>query len=514
MRFYIYDKYPINKNTTDYIYLIKDNWDDWFTFETTYYMRYVDKLSLEHDIGSVKIGQTDMKEGQRTANIPSNFCLLPENCFSLGQSDNYYENIKKLGDEKRVDILTSLNDIAFNRELFFKVKSLRVTQSSLMRDVSEFTIQNQFIRIANGNARLTPYTIEYTYPKTSNDTNLPLKLTFNVKPNSYPPTNIHVIVGRNNVGKTYLIKNLIKSIYFTEDKRFGVLYSTNSQVNQLNEATYQAFANVLCISFSPFDDYTEIIVSTEDKKNMPFTYIGLTSDKLYDTLCENFLKGLINCLSSRKRKELLEQAIKVLESDPIFEKSEIKSLIKGNENKEEIKDSAETLFKKFSSGHQVIMLTLVQLIEKITEKSLIILDEPENHLHPPLLSAFIRALSELLINRNAVALIATHSPVILQEVPQKCVWKLNRSGSEVRADRLGIESFGATISELTQDVFGLEVQKSGFNKILIDEVNKGYSYDEIIEKFNNELGSAARALLRTQIYLRDTQNETFEQTNI
>lgn len=155
------------------------------------------------------------------------------------------------------------------------------------------------------------------------------------------------------------------------------------------------------------------------------------------------------------------------------------------------------------------MLALIQLIDRITERSLVILDEPENHLHPPLLAAFIRALSELLIDRNGVALIATHSPVILQEVPKSCVWKINRNGSEVRADRLEIESFGATIGALTREVFGLEVRQSGFHKMLIDEVKKGQDYESILEIFNNELGDEAKMLLKTLIILRNEGNETF-----
>ena len=54
-------------------------------------------------------------------------------------------------------------------------------------------------------------------------------------------------------------------------------------------------------------------------------------------------------------------------------------------------------------------------------------------------------------------------------MPKSCVWKINRNGSEVRADRLEIESFGATIGALTREVFGLEVRQSGFHKMLIDE---------------------------------------------
>lgn len=169
------------------------------------------------------------------------------------------------------------------------------------------------------------------------------------------------------------------------------------------------------------------------------------------------------------------RALNILETDPIFEKSNLKLFFekKDYKNQKYEDDDVITLFKKLSSGQQVIMLTLIQLVDCITERSLVILDEPENHLHPPLLSAFIRTLSDLLIDRNGVAIVATHLPMILQEVPKSCVWKINRNGMEVRADRLDIESFGATIGALTREVFGLEVSQSGFHKILIDEVLKG-----------------------------------------
>ena len=77
-----------------------------------------------------------------------------------------------------------------------------------------------------------------------------------------------------------------------------------------------------------------------------------------------------------------------------------------------------------SSGHKIILLTVVNLVNFVEEKTLVIMDEPEEHLHPPLVSAFIRALSELMSYRNGVAIIATHSPVIVQEVPRRCVWKI------------------------------------------------------------------------------------------
>ena len=149
------------------------------------------------------------------------------------------------------------------------------------------------------------------------------------------------------------------------------------------------------------------------------------------------------------------------------------------------------LFERLSSGHAIVLLTLTKLVETIEEKTLVLLDEPEGHLHPPLLSAFIRALSDLLIDKNAVAIIATHSPVIVQEVPKNCVWKLSRFGLNAKAERFEIEIFGENIGTLTREIFGLEVAESGFHRLLKKEVDKGLNFYEIIEKYDNQLGFEA-----------------------
>lgn len=140
-------------------------------------------------------------------------------------------------------------------------------------------------------------------------------------------------------------------------------------------------------------------------------------------------------------------------------------------------------------------MSITRLVEFVEEKSLVIVDEPEGHLHPPLLAAFVRALSDLLINRNGVAIVATHSPVVLQEVPRSCVWKLNRAGREARADRPDIETFGENVGVLTREVFGLEVTQTGFHK-LIAERSVGRSYEEVLDLFSQQLGAEGRGLAR------------------
>jgi len=142
-------------------------------------------------------------------------------------------------------------------------------------------------------------------------------------------------------------------------------------------------------------------------------------------------------------------------------------------------------------------------VETIEERSLVLLDEPEGYLHPPLLSAFVRALSDLLQRRNAVAIIGTHSPVVLQEVPKNCIWRLRRQGADAIAERLEIESFGENVGTLTQEVFGLEVTDSGFHKILKDIVERTETFEEAVVKFDNQLGLEARAILRNLFYQKN-----------
>jgi predicted ATP-dependent endonuclease of OLD family len=141
-------------------------------------------------------------------------------------------------------------------------------------------------------------------------------------------------------------------------------------------------------------------------------------------------------------------------------------------------------------------LTITKLVETVEDRSLVLLDEPEAHLHPPLLSAFIRALSDLLTNRNGVAIIATHSPVVLQEVPADCAWIIRRNGRIVQAERPQVETFGENVGVLTREVFSLEVTDSGFHKLLRDSLSDLDSFEEVLERFDNKLGGEARALIR------------------
>ena len=199
-----------------------------------------------------------MKEGQRRPTIPSRFECLDNKFFSVGQSTEYYENLKALEVEIREMVLTDLNDMAFNLDIYAKCKDEDVTKASLMRDLTETTIKNQLHRIAHGGARLTHYEFGFEFPsiikhgEKAFEVDNPAKLKFQVIPESNPPTNIHVIIGRNGVGKTFLIKNMINSALKRENcQEIGHFFDPASGSDIIAR---ELFANLICIGFSAFDN--------------------------------------------------------------------------------------------------------------------------------------------------------------------------------------------------------------------------------------------------------------------
>jgi AAA domain, putative AbiEii toxin, Type IV TA system len=282
---------------------------------------------------------------------------------------------------------------------------------------------------------------------------------------------------------------------------------TTGKFTSLIGSRSKLFANLICVTFSAFDDFEHPAEKKDKSTGIQYAYIGLKSinadgipsdTQNSNLLMEEFQKSLYICKTTSKTQRW-KDAITTLETDPIFRAAEIGSLIDLKSEAQIIK-TATPLLKKLSSGHKLILLTITRLVEKLEERSLVLIDEPESHLHPPLLSSFMRALNALLTDRNGVGIIATHSPVVLQEVPRKCVWKLRRNGTEAVAERLQIESFGENVGILTQEVFGLEVTDSGFHNLLKELVDKYRTYEDAIEILDDQIGLEAKAILRTLFF--------------
>ena len=66
-------------------------------------------------------------------------------------------------------------------------------------------------------------------------------------------------------------------------------------------------------------------------------------------------------------------------------------------------------FLGLSTGHKIVLHVIASLVAHTTSKSLILVDEPEMHLHPPLIAALMKSIRIILEEKNAFA-VCRHTP--------------------------------------------------------------------------------------------------------
>lgn len=536
MIYKVVDRIPIDMND-NVVYLRYINYDD-YGYCTTYEVHVKSPTCNDFELGFVKIGCRSLStkvEPSKSQNgfdsfsinkiMPTTFSKetpLPSDFFSLGINIQYYKNVNKLFEEKNMEYYKVMNDIAFDFEIFEDLYASKEACliNSLLRTVHYSDVE-QFHRISIGDSELTKYNFEFLYNKHET-------VEFIVNPYDLPPSNIHVLIGRNGVGKTWLIYHMaisvLKSMEIAVDDTSSTKYNTSN--NFILENLGTRFAGVVGVSFSVFDDGLSSIKLVQFDNNVDkqeqsrakeefdqrYKYIGIiksaaniensndssnyVSVKTVNDISVEFENVIRKVASDLYKKNLYLEVSDSLETDAMFrDNGFIEDLKKYfNEPNDNTSTNVINSFKKLSSGHMIIILSLMTLCESIHEKTIVFIDEPETHLHPPLLSTYIRTLSVLLRKRNAVGIIATHSPIVLQEVPRSCVTKVERAGGEMTFYRPETETFAAGTDQLTREVFGYEIMKTGFYKLIEDNLQK--DFDATYEKFNEQIGFLGQIMIQ------------------
>lgn len=248
----------------------------------------------------------------------------------------------------------------------------------------------------------------------------------------------NIIIGSNGSGKTRFL-NALKELYSKSEKirvMYGYFPSLSHCVNSKCEGD----------ELPPFTLY-EYLTTKEAK-----------FDDLFDAIesyGQNFLLGLFQ-YRSKMQKELLEKIWKELSAD--FLKLTSKQLV-NYENDIFLQNSAGEKIplveecKAFSPGE--LMLLYISIFLSLQRNSrqeelIIILDEPESHLHPKALLEFIRSLVLGKYANNVW--IATHSLFLLPEFDFDNIVYINNGKIEGRKSTL--------YTDVLSDVLGENNKKS------------------------------------------------------
>jgi energy-coupling factor transporter ATP-binding protein EcfA2 len=242
--------------------------------------------------------------------------------------------------------------LAFQPELIDSIRSEEVFSKSLLRDTSLSLIKGQYSRVLNGGKELTNFEFSYMREKSTSFSNIDMK--FDVAVASKPSTNVHAIIGRNGVGKTTLLNDMINAVTQSQPSR-GKFIDRSKWIESEIDETY--FSSLVSVSFSAFDPFIPPPEQSDPAKGTCYYYIGLKVAGRNDyhrdinSLQEDCCIALATCFNESDKDRLWCQSINDLGYDENFSSANLISLRnKFLETKKETLSQADsTEFKKIIS---------------------------------------------------------------------------------------------------------------------------------------------------------------------
>lgn len=460
-------------------------WNDFDKF--TWFRLYFKEGGELHIIGTLKI----MKGSEdNTRNVlPERFYCLSDEYCSLGYDIDYYKNLHSLFGENSMIILSSLQDAAINNIIHDRFADSYIFNQSLIRmNCSERALrEGRFY--ANGKTMSNAYSFVFKYATPyCIDKEERINVGFDFKYNCPSFKRTIGMIGENGVGKSSLIESLSQSIAQKDGNCFI--------------GAAPIFSKVMVISFSPFDVYP----SSCQNSVIEYRYCGLMKSKnellSMDEQIEKF-KSNLRQLVYRKGADKLMRIWKYILDDVIAEEV-LDSFFEDdtiNARTELVDKAIHDFCKNMSSGETIFVYALTEIIANIRYDSLIMLDEPEQHLHPHAITKLLRAIYKVLDKFQSYAIIATHSPLVIREMVSDNVLVFSREDNFLNVAKIGVESFGEDISVLTDVVFKNMNDEKRYEYVVRELSGRyGDDYDKIVEVLqgeHNKLGLSARLMIRT-----------------
>lgn len=462
------------------IILNYDNWND-YSYRTSFGMYYCDGNADVHEIGFLKIYYYNNDEA-RTNNysehtkdsIGNSIEQLGALYCSLGQDLSYYRNLKDFFPEEHLDILKRLNDIA----IFDDIKNRFIDEHGVKSSLLRFSGAEKALSEANSiitNQQSIDKDISFSYRVTVPYDDIPVVLNFDFQKNIHVPYRINILIGKNGTGKTQILSRLANSLSgFTDNREIGCFTEKRPPIDR-----------VMSISYSAFDSFRKPPDEITDGRTVfSYVYCGIQSE--HGTLSlgqlKQNLKNAYTQVKARQRETIWLDVLSVLME---AEHQQTVELI-ANEQFEDV---------SLSSGQQILICTITELIANIENESIILFDEPEIHLHPNAISNVLRMFYKLLEEFNSYAIFSTHSPLVLQEIPSRYIQILDRTDDMLTVRRPDIECFGNSINNIIHDVFDVTSNESNFKANLL-ALSQQKTYQEVMDIFDNKLGLNALIFLK------------------
>lgn len=500
--------------------LVLDSWND-FGFRTQFSLWRESNGKL-NQLGALKI----LKIGQQATEkpLPSGEVAggrLPDDFGSLGNDLDYYLELQTLPQDQRLELLHALRDLPSEPARLARFADEEGLKTSLLRDhpkAQDFYEDTQAV-LAQGVVPV-PRQMSFAYrPDGAID---PIRFNFRSPSAQYirgePSRRMVALVGENGVGKTRLLAALARLAYAPPGERHTLEHDGVFEGEP-------AFPSVVAVSYSAFDDFEpprlegddigEVVANLRDGGGR-YAYCGMRDlATLIETGNAKFHDpGELNRLLAARLKQIETMGRWRLLADvlaPLFKESSFLRQIGDRAPIDEddlmndqdvlrlqsfLGDDPARAVAVFSSGHKIVFHLLTSMTASLKRHGLALIDEPELHLHPPLLAALMTGIRILLDRQNAYAIVATHSPVIAQETLASQVMILE-PGGVVRSPEM--ETLGENTGALTREIFGLHTEVVDYRRALQALVSKLGSIEAIEAHLCASLSPPALAYVSSRL---------------
>lgn len=423
--------------------------------------------------------------------LPDVFQNLPPEFCTLGQEQEYYSCIKSALPDSYMSIFVALRDVAIFSQIDDGFKHTNYYSCLVRNNTAERNIREARL-ILEGVDIEDRYSFDYTFKPLYSDNEVSFKFSFR-HPRHALSRRIYAVIGKNGVGKTQFISTLPRDLSSVSDDNFHPRKPLLSKVISFSESNFD--------NFKQADNNSRLnyihcgMVKQDNDVNIPKSKADLTSELLhaYKKIVQfNRTKHLMCVLKGLINEELLSE---------LFEDN-------GVDECKFRKTKLPDLMKRMSSGESILFYLFCMLEAEMRYDSLILLDEPETHLHPNAMSELICSLDDLLQAYESCCIMVTHSPLLVRELSSDCVYVMEREGKTSVVRKPGIETIGADLTMLTDYIFGSrEVQRN--YKRRIAQMAHRMPYDRMIEFVKSKdlpLGLGIELFIRS-LYLNNNEEE-------
>lgn len=268
----------------------------------------------------------------------------------------------------------------------------------------------------------------------------------------------------------YIVESFLNDPSFTE--KLKMILSFINYSTTLTISYYPRYANKFYKENLTIEDFKNAFDNWEDsfnRKSKPWGldhYESIKSDKILISKIVHKLKDLALLFKEQGAKEINYD---IFENDRLFQDYE---LIQELDKLDLIvyptlklkKESNYLAFGSISSGEMNIITSLISIAATINKNSLVLIDEPENSLHPNWQMAYFKLLRDMFKgSSDSHFIVGTHSHLLLSNLlpDNSTIVSLNREKS-VLSKLYDFEIYGWSSEEILYEIFKVRSTRNYF----------------------------------------------------